>query len=128
MRREYNYKATETGEEGGAEGEFGKMGEFQSMKCLAVVVVSFLVLLLSVIVSILVDSHHIIEEGSVGIYYKFGALQDEVTHPGVHWKAPFVTTVEQVQVRPKTDTLNLMSTVTKDGITNTFNDVQVFDF
>merc|ERR1711974_419947 len=38
---------------------------------------------------------------------------------------PFVTTVEQVQVRPKTDTLNLMSTVTKDGITNTFNDVQV---
>ena len=48
-----------------------------------------------------------------------------MTHPGVHWKAPFVTTVEEVQVRPKTDTLNLMSTVTKDGITNTFNDVQV---
>ena len=51
-----------------------------------------------------------------------------MTHPGVHWKAPFVTTVEQVQVRPRTDTLNLMSTVTKDGITNTFNDVQVFDY
>jgi len=125
MRREYNYKATETGEGEGARAEFTNMGEFQSMKCLAVVVVSFLVVLLSVIVGILVDSHHIIEEGSVGIYYKFGALQDEVTHPGVHWKAPFVTTVEEVQVRPKTDTLNLMSTVTKDGITNTFNDVQV---
>ena len=124
MRREYNYKATETGEEEGAEG-IAVMGEFQSMKCLVVVVVSFLVVLFSVIVAILMDSHHIIEEGSVGIYYKFGALQDEVTHPGVHWKAPFVTTVEQVQVRPKTDTLNLMSTVTKDGITNTFNDVQV---
>jgi len=123
MRREYNYKATETGEDGGTEGEI--MGEFQSMKCLLLVIVSFLVLLLAVIVSILVDSHHIIEEGSVGIYYKFGALQDEVTHPGVHWKAPFVTNVEEVQVRPKTDTLNLMSTVTKDGITNTFNDVQV---
>ena len=51
-----------------------------------------------------------------------------MTHTGVHWKAPFVTTVEQVQVRPRTDTLNLMSTVTKDGITNTFNDVQVFDY
>ena len=125
MRREYNYKATETGEGEGARAEFTNMGEFQSMKCLAVVVVSFLVVLLSVIVGILVDSHHIIEEGSVGIYYKFGALQDEVTHPGVHWKAPFVTNVEQVQVRPQTDTLNLMSTVTKDGITNTFNDVQV---
>ena len=123
MRREYNYKATETGEEGAGEGN--AMGEFQSIKCLAVVVVSFLVVLLAVVISVLADSHHIIEEGSVGIYYKFGALQDEVTHPGVHWKAPFVTTVEQVQVRPKTDTLNLMSTVTKDGITNTFNDVQV---
>ena len=142
MRREYNYKATETGEEGVGEGN--AMGEFQSIKCLAVVVVSFLVVLLAVVISVLADSHHIIEEGSVGIYYKFGALQDEVTHPGkkekvekrrktmthpgVHWKAPFVTTVEQVQVRPRTDTLNLMSTVTKDGITNTFNDVQVFDF
>jgi len=123
MRREYNYKATETGEEGAGEGI--AMGEFQSIKCLAVVVVSFLVVLLAVVISVLADSHHIIEEGSVGIYYKFGALQDEVTHPGVHWKAPFVTTVEQVQVRPRTDTLNLMSTVTKDGITNTFNDVQV---
>merc|ERR1711971_866097 len=113
------------GEEGAEGIRAVKMGEFQSMKCLVVVVVSFLFVLPSVIVGILMDSHHIIEEGSVGIYYKFGALQDEVTHPGVHWKAPFVTTVEEVQVRPKTDTLNLMSTVTKDGITNTFNDVQV---
>ena len=80
MRREYNYKATETGEEGAGEGN--AMGEFQSMKCLLVVVVSFLVVLLAVVISVLADSHHIIEEGSVGIYYKFGALQDEVTHPG----------------------------------------------
>ena len=80
MRREYNYKATETGEEGVGEGN--AMGEFQSIKCLAVVVVSFLVVLLAVVISVLADSHHIIEEGSVGIYYKFGALQDEVTHPG----------------------------------------------
>ena len=85
MRREYNYKATETGEEGaGVEGI--AMGEFQSIKCLAVVVVSFLVVLLAVVISVLADSHHIIEEGSVGIYYKFGALQDEVTHPGKNEK------------------------------------------
>ena len=83
MRREYNYKATETGEE---EGGAVKMGEFQSMKCLVVVVVSFLVVLLSVIVGILMDSHHIIEEGSVGIYYKFGALQDEVTQKNPKFK------------------------------------------
>merc|ERR1719289_56746 len=67
------------------------------------------------------DSHHIIEEGSVGIYYKFGALQDEVTHPGVHWKAPFVTTVEQVQVRPK----NLIKMVRTFGLQ--FRQALIFD-
>ena len=97
----------------------------QVKSVLAIIGGSVFVVLASFLIAILADSHHTIEEGNVGIYFKFGALQEEVTMPGVHWKAPFVTMVEEVKVRPKTDTLNLMSTVTKDGITNTFNDVQV---
>ena len=45
--------------------------------------------------------------------------------PGFNTKAPFVTTVFQIVVRPETDTMEPITSVTKDGITNTFNDVQV---
>ena len=45
--------------------------------------------------------------------------------PGFNTKAPFVTTVYQIVVRPETDTMEPITSVTKDGITNTFHDVQV---
>jgi len=85
----------------------------------------FLIASIAVIIAAIMDSRHIVEEGDVGIYYKFGALQDEVTEPGVHWKAAFVGEVKMVQVRPQTDTLYTMTAISKDGVENTFNDVQV---
>ena len=45
--------------------------------------------------------------------------------PGFNTKAPFVTDVFEVAIRPTTDTLDPIQSVTKDGIQNTFNDVQV---
>jgi hypothetical protein len=45
--------------------------------------------------------------------------------PGVHTKLPFLTQVLEVTVRPSTDTLEPISGVTKDGITNEFKNVQV---
>ena len=54
---------------------------------------------------LIVDSLHTIEEGSVGLYFVQGALQDRISSPGIHWAIPFVTTVESVTIRPKTDTL-----------------------
>ena len=81
--------------------------------------------ILVVLLAIGMSSHHTIKEGHVGIYFKYGALQESIALPGVHWKAPFVTSVEEVQVRSQTDTLDMMSAVTKDGITNTFQEVQV---
>ena len=79
----------------------------------------------AVAVNAVLSSHHTIQEGSVGIYFKFGALGESISYPGVHWQAPFVSTVEEVRIRPQTDSLNAMEAITKDGITNTFNDVQV---
>ena len=74
---------------------------------------------------LIVDSIHTIEEGNVGIYFVQGALDDKYTSPGVHWSVPFVTTIEEITIRPQTETLEPISTVTKDGIQNTFHNIQV---
>lgn len=77
------------------------------------------------IVSIGLSAVHKIEEGNVGIYYKYGAIMETFSLPGMHYMIPFVVDVYEVQVRPETDTLEPMRSTTKDGIQNTFNDVQV---
>jgi len=76
-------------------------------------------------IAALVDSYHTIEQGNVGIYFKYGALMDEVTEPGVHWKQAWVTEVELIKIRPHTDTLPAIVSVTKDGIENVFRGIQV---
>ena len=45
--------------------------------------------------------------------------------PGLRMKAPFVEVVEEIVVRPTTDVLDPIESITKDGIKNTFHDVQV---
>ncbi len=45
--------------------------------------------------------------------------------PGMRTKAPFLTTVIEVIVRPTTDKLDTITGVTKDGIANYFKDIQV---
>ena len=64
-------------------------------------------------------------EGTVGIYFKGGALQDKVTYPGIHFTTPFITEISRIKIRPRTDTLKPITTVTKDGIQNTFHNVEV---
>jgi len=74
---------------------------------------------------LMADSIHTIEEGTVGIYFVQGALDERISQPGVNWARPFVTTIERVTIRPRTDTLHPITVVTKDGIANTFNQIQV---
>ena len=71
------------------------------LACTGVVILSVLIFTSVVIV----DSIHTIEEGSIGLYFVQGALSDRVSPPGVHWAIPFVTQIESVTIRPKTDTL-----------------------
>merc|ERR1712061_931098 len=66
-----------------------------------------------------------IDEGNVGIYFVQGALDETYTHPGVHWSVPFITDIETVVIRPQTEVLESISTVTRDGIQNTFHNIQV---
>ena len=74
---------------------------------------------------LMVDSIHTIDEGNVGIYFVQGALDDRYSTPGVHWSVPFVTSIVEVKIRPQTETLEAISTVTRDGIQNTFHNIQV---
>ena len=52
-------------------------------------------------------------------------LDDTYTMPGVHWSVPFVTVIEEITIRPQTETLDVITTVTRDGIQNTFKNIQV---
>ncbi len=92
-------------------------------KCIAFGGTTLFILIFGII--LMVDSIHTIEEGNVGIYFVQGALDEEYTHPGVHWSVPFVTTIEEITIRPQTETLDSISTVTRDGIQNTFHSIQV---
>merc|ERR1712156_1245581 len=74
---------------------------------------------------LIVDSIHTIEEGNVGIYFVQGALSNTSSQPGVHWSIPFVTVIEEITIRPQTEILQEISTVTRDGIQNTFHNIQV---
>ena len=84
-----------------------------------------IVVLIVAAVAIVLSALHKIEEGNVGVYYKNGALMDAVSFPGVHYMTPFIVEVVEIKIRPETETLPSMISVTKDGIENTFNEVQV---
>lgn len=70
----------------------------------------------ALVTMVVMSAVHKIEEGSVGIYFKYGALLDTITHPGIHYMTPFIVDVEQIQIRPQTDTLKPVVSITKDGI------------
>ena len=93
------------------------------MKCaVSSGVVFFTVIVVVVLMGL---SVHKIQQGYVGIYFRSGALKDTVAHPGIHWMMPFITNIERIKIRPRTDTLRPIMTVTKDGIQNTFHNIQV---
>ena len=98
---------------------------FCSYKVKCISCCSAFVVVASLFIAILASSIHKVNEGRVGIYLKYGALQDRITDPGMHTKAPFVTEVREISIRPETDTLRTIYTITKDGIPNSFNGVQV---
>jgi len=90
-------------------------------------IICLVVTLGAVIVSIaaIVDGYHEIDEGYVGVYYKFGALQEKISGPGVHLKQAFVTTYRTVLIRPEETRMSSVEAITKDGISITFQGISV---
>jgi len=73
----------------------------------------------------IIDGYHTVEEGYVGVYFKFGALQDAITEPGIHFQQAFVTTTKSVLIRPEEKNMPSVEVVTKDGIEIVFNGIGV---
>merc|ERR1711953_624772 len=88
------------------------------------IVSALFVVLLGIVIACLADSYHKIHEGNVGIYFRHGALQERVTEPGVHFMMPFIEDFREVRVRPETFTMEPVKAITKDGIENTFREIQ----
>ena len=75
-----------------------------------------------------ISALHRIKEGHVGVYYKNGALLEDISQPGIHWMQPFVTEVVPIRLIPETTTMEPMICTTQDGVRNVFRDVQVSGF
>jgi len=73
----------------------------------------------------LAHSLHHIDEGHVGVYFKYGALQKSIGLPGLNTMTPWVSTYEQITVRPLQEKLYSFTAVTKDAIQITFHDIEV---
>jgi len=70
-------------------------------------------------------SLHMIEEGHVGVYWKGGALQNQITEPGFQFKVPFLTTFENVQVTMQTDSVRNIPCGTSGGVMVYFEKIEV---
>jgi len=79
----------------------------------------------AIVVAAIVDGFHEIPEGHVGVYYRFGALKDDVTGPGIHYMQPFVTTYKTILIRPEEQSMEDVEAITKDGIEIAFRGINV---
>jgi len=98
-------------------GEATKCGVAAAIFCIAAALI--------IGIAALIDGYHEIQEGYVGVYYKFGALQRGVTDPGVHFMQAFVSTYKTVLIRPEEHTLRPVEAITKDGIEISFDGISV---
>merc|ERR1712241_81801 len=103
-------------------GDVEKIGNMGEKICLAI---TGTVVALSLIIGLMAHSLHHIDEGHVGVYFKYGALGNSVGHPGLNAMTPWVSTYEQITVRPRSENLTSFSAVTKDAIQIHFHDVEV---
>ena len=62
------------------------------------------------------SSVHIVHEGHVGVYWHGGALLNETTNPGFHFKYPVLTGFEEVQVTIQTDEVRNIPCGTSGGV------------
>merc|ERR1712110_601768 len=100
-------------------------GEGYPLKCKLAVGGGIFAFIAILFVACMIGSIHTIQEGSVGIYYVQGALEDRYALPGVRFQKPFITEMREITIRPTTETMEDISTVTKDGTEIVFHGIQV---
>ena len=69
---------------------------------------------------------HVVREGHVGFYYKFGKLMDGMSEPGLTFKFPRpITTAIEVYVRPQVDSVKNVKCGARDGTEITFPSIEI---
>mmetsp|Transcript_16341 Transcript_16341/g.24372 ORF Transcript_16341/g.24372 Transcript_16341/m.24372 type:complete len:354 (+) Transcript_16341:98-1159(+) len=70
-------------------------------------------------------SVHQVPEGHLGFYWRGGALMQSTTEPGVHFKMPYLTSVEFVEMRLQTDIVTDIPCGTQGGVMIYFDKIEV---
>eukprot|EP01046_Picozoa_sp_COSAG06_P053709 COSAG06_NODE_9353_length_1922_cov_1.471750_2_plen_120_part_00 len=81
--------------------------------------------LLAVLVGIGQFGLHKVPEGAVGVYYRGGAILQEIAEPGYHMMMPFVTRVQPMQVNIQTDLVRDIPCGTQGGTVIHFEKIEV---
>ena len=72
---------------------------------------------------------HTVNEGNVGIYYRLGKLQTDISESGTHLKLPWpVTTSSSVQITPQTDQIFKVKCGAGDGTQLIFDQVDIGNY
>ncbi|XP_021922267.1 erlin-1-like [Zootermopsis nevadensis] len=88
--------------------------------------VSFIVAGIAIFLGMnLIFSFHSIDEGHVGVYYRGGALLQNISHPGYHMMIPFITSHKSVQVTLQTDEVKNVPCGTSGGVMIYFDRIEV---
>ncbi|CAJ0567711.1 unnamed protein product, partial [Mesorhabditis spiculigera] len=100
----------------------------QNKKQLILWLACFGVVLLAIIIAsgIYTCIHHV-DEGHVAVYYRGGALLDDVVGPGYHFKLPWLTTAKQVQITIQTDEIQDVPCGTQGGVMIYFDRIEVIN-
>ncbi|CAB3362270.1 erlin-1-like [Cloeon dipterum] len=85
----------------------------------------FLIGIILSIITVLNFSLHKLEEGHVGVYYRGGALLQQVSNPGFHMMIPFITSYRAVQVTLQTDEVKNVPCGTSGGVMIYFDRIEV---
>jgi regulator of protease activity HflC (stomatin/prohibitin superfamily) len=80
---------------------------------------------LVVSIAAMLMSHHIIEEGHVGVYSRGGRLLEGISEPGLNMALPILTKTYQVQVTVQTDTVLDIPCGTSGGVMIKFDKIEV---
>ncbi|XP_026470557.1 erlin-2-like [Ctenocephalides felis] len=70
-------------------------------------------------------SLHKVEEGHVGVYFRGGALLQQISSPGFHLMLPFLTSYKSVQVTIQTDEVKNVACGTSGGVIIYFDRIEV---
>ena len=68
---------------------------------------------------------HKVPEGTIGVYYRGGAILPQTSEPGYHFHTPFVTRVEPVQINIQTDLVRNIPCGTQGGTVIHFEKIEV---